>query len=896
MNIVRAKGKGQRAEAEGTRQREKGEGTGQREKGAYSLLLHLYPKSFRNEYGEELRRVFERRRRDASGAVGRAALWVGEIIDTIASATRVHADILRQDLRHTRRSLIRSRGFAAAAIIVTALGVGATTAVFSVADHVLIRPLPFPEPDRIVKIWQSQPGYPKMEAAPANYRDWKDMSSSFARMGAFSGGVSFSLVGAGDPVRLEGAWVTGDLMQTLGVQPAFGRLIDVADDAPDGPSTVVISSRLWRSQFGADPAILGRQLNLGGQMFAVVGVMPDSFLFPTRLTDLWAPAQMGPALMAQRDNYFLQVVGRLKPGVSRDAASAELSSIAAKLAALYPKSNANVGTVMIDFRQDISWRSRSLLYALVGAAACILLIACSNLASLLMARASARERELSVRAALGAGRERLVRQLMTESLSVAVAGGVLGLLLAIAAVPLIVRLVPTGLPIAEVPGLNARLLVIAAMVTLATGIGFGVLPALRAGRQSASLRDGARAGVSRRTERIRGALVIMQVAASVVLLVGAGLLMRALWNVQGMNLGIRPQGVLTMRTELPVPKYAPQTARVAFYDHVIEKVRALPGVESAAYTSWLPMTFRGGIWPVFFPGQPRDTTAGPTVSIRFVTDDYFKVMGMPVVAGRGFDASDSINAEKTVVVSQSFVDRHWPGQDPRGQRFFVNFFDRVVVGVVGDVKVRGPERESEPQVYFSYRQQPDNSMTFYSPKDLVVKMRATSEAQEAALAPAIRQIIAKADPELPVSDVRALSAIVAGETAERKTQVRVLGVFAGLACLLAAIGLNGLLAFVVAARTREIGVRLALGASPRQVLVQITGRGMLLALAGVIAGVGAAYLAGRSLQAILAGVSPADAVAVAGAVGVSLVSAAAGILLPALRASRTSPTEALRAD
>jgi predicted permease len=860
----------------------------------HRLLLRLYPASFRNEYGEELRRVFARQRRDAASPAAVVVLWMTEIAETAVNAARVHSDVLAQDLRHTRRSLLRSRGFAAAAVVVTALGVGATTAAFTVTDHVLLRPLPFPEPDRIVKIWSSTPDYARMDASPANYRDWRDRARSFSRMGAYSEGLTASLTGSGDPQRVTGSIVTLDLLPVLGVPPARGRWFTEEDDQPNAAGTVIISDALWRTQFGADPSMVGRTIRLNDEVCTVIGIMPASFQFPTRTTDFWIPSRFDPDIYQDRNNNFLRAMARLKPGVTRDQARAELDAIALDLEREHPAENAKVGATLIDMRDEVGSQSRLLLFTLLGASACILLIACTNLASLLIARASARERELAVRTALGAGRERLVRQLLTESLVIALIGGALGVVFAVAAVPFIIQLVPNSLPIAEQPGLNARMLAIAGGLTVLTGLGFGVLPALRASRRTAALRDGARAGVSRRTERLRGALVVAQVAASVVLLVGSGLMIRALWKVQHVDPGFTIDNVLTLRTTLPGAKYGEQAPRVAFYRRVLDDVRAVPGVTGAAFASWLPMTMRGGIWPVFLPGKSREPAGAPTVSVRYVTDDFFDVLHVPLKLGRAFSERDTINAEKTAIVSESFAKAHWPGEDPRGKMFFLAFFDRTVVGVAGDVRVRGLERDSEPQVYLPYQQQLDNMMTFYMPKDLAIGV--SDAAKMASVTAAVRGIISAADPELPIADVRPLSAIVALDSAARETQVNVLGAFAVLACVLAAIGLHGLLAFIVSARSREIGVRLALGAAPAQVLWLVMKRGLLLALAGVAVGIGLSYLAGRSLESVLAGVSPHDPASLAVAIAVALTAATLGTWLPARRAASTQPTEALRAD
>ena len=565
----------------------------------YKLLLRLYPKSFRNEYGDELCRIFARRRRDASGPLPAARVWLGAIGDTLLNAARVHADIFRQDLRHTVRTLIRTPGFTMTAVIVTALGVGATTAAFTLADHVLLRPLPFPESDRLVKIWEGQAARPASmrglqgtnDVAPPNFLEWKDMSSSFSAMGAYTF-VSSNLVGGGEPLRLEGTNVTSDAMNTIGVQPAIGHSFTEADDAPGAPCTVLLSDGLWRQRFGAESSILGRSIVLDNEACTVVGVMPRGFEFPTRAIRFWRPIRFRADVRDDRADNYLRVIARLKPGVSREQAAADLATVSGTLSRMYPKDNAEVAAVMIQLRDELSSQSRMLLFALAGASVCVLLIACTNLASLLIARATVRTRELAVRTAMGAGRERLVRQLLTESLLIAFAGGSLGLLVAIAAVPMAVKLVPTALPIAEMPAMDLRMLMVAAIVTIGTGIGFGVLPAFRAVRNAgtAGLRDGERAGSSRRAERVRSGLVVAQVGASVVLLVCAGLLIRALVRVQSTDPGFNPKGVLSMRTTLPWGKYGPQATRGQFFRDVIEQVRALPGVKGAAFTSFLPMT------------------------------------------------------------------------------------------------------------------------------------------------------------------------------------------------------------------------------------------------------------------------------------------------------------------
>ena len=545
-----------------------------------------------------------------------------------------------------------------------------------------------------------------------------------------------------------------------------------------------------------------------------------------------------------------------------------------------------------------------LLFGLVGAAVCMLLIACANLSNLLLARALGRRTELAIRSAIGAGRERLVRQTLTESVVLAGVGGILGVLLAVAVMPLLARLVPTTLPIPETPGINARMLAAAALVTLATGIVIGVLPAFRATRRADAdaLREGARSGTTGATERVRATLVTAAIAASVVLLIASGLLVRALWRVQQIDPGFRAENVLTLRTSLPASKYGETARRQDFYDRVLGEVRALPGVTSAAYISYLPMVMRGGIWPVILDWKRLSEAARSSwspdpsetrmASFRMATPGFFGAMGIPILRGRDLSDQDRLDSPWVAVVSQSFVDQMWPGQDPLGRQFFIAFRERTVVGVVGTVRVRGLERESEPQVYVPAGQVMDNSLGGYAPKDLVV----SGTVPTAALMPAIRQIVARVDPLQPISDVRMLTDIVNADTAARQVQIRILAGFAAVSFLLAGVGIHGLLAFAVSSRTREIGLRMALGARSGGLVGMILSRGLTLAAIGVTIGIAGGVAAGRALQAILAGISPFDPAVYAGAVTLTTVMTLLGCLLPAWRAVRIDPIVAIRAE
>lgn len=859
----------------------------------YRLLLRLYPASFRLEYGEELCRLFADRRRSVSGPLSVPVIWLEEVLDLLRSALRAHGDILRQDLVYAARAIRRAPGFALTAVLVTALGIGATTAVFSVTDQVLIRPLPYREAHRLVKLWERQPRLTRLEASPPNYRDWQRLGTSFEAMAAYNR-RSLNLVGLGEPQRVDCAVVTSNLLPLLGVRPLMGRLFTPDEDRKGAPGTVLLSYGVWQGLFGGDEDALGRTVRLDDEPYTVIGVLPREFPFPTRKTQLWMPIRLATEDFTDRDDNYLEVVARLKDGVSLDGARAEMAVIAQRLEREYPQENAQTGVTVSTLRDEASRQSRLLLAALSGASICVLLIACANLASLLLARALARRGELTVRAALGAGRERLARQLVTESLVLAVMGGVLGVLLAALAVPLLAVLAPTYLPVGEATALDRRVLGFAALVTGLTGLGFGVFPALRLGRDTdiGGLREGARGGLGGPRERLRAALVGAEVTAAVVLLISCGLLIRALWRVQATDPGFRTEGVLAVQTPVSMPKYASTTRRVGLYSEVLSGVRALPGVDGAAYISFLPMVMGGGIWPVQVEGAPRESSGQRAASLRFVTPDFFRTMGIPLRAGRDVRESDTADAPFVAVVSESFGRRYWPGQDPLGRRFNFGLADRIVVGVVGDIRVRGLERESEPQVYLAYKQVPDGSIWFYVPKELVI--RSTSDA--APLAAAVRRIVRKADPELPIGGVRTLQEVVDADTAPRQTQLRLLGAFAALALLLAGIGIHGLLSFAVSQRRPEFGLRRALGARSGDILRMVLMEGIVLAAAGSALGVFLANAAGHAMEALLAGVPPGDTLTLLAAATVALLMTVSGSLVPAIRAVRVDPTTALRVE
>ena len=862
----------------------------------YSALLWFYPASFRNEYGEDMRDVFARRRA-AAGRLAAVGLWLETIADVIGNAALVHWDLFRQDLSYSARMLRRAPGFAITAMLIVALGIGATTAAFSVTDFVLLRPLPFPEAHRLVRLYEKTPAYSHLELSAANYRDWKQGSTVFESIGLHHSAAG-NLVGLGEPQRVDGTAVSFDLFPTLRVQPLIGRLFTETDDRDGAPGTMILSYRLWQTQFGGDPSILGRQLLLDAESFTVIGVMPQAFRFPVSEVQYWTPLRFNAQMYVDRNDNWHYAVGRLRAGVTLEQAQAEMGVLAAQSRQAFPAENKDVGAALTRLEDDgVSEQSRMLLYALSGAAACVLLIACANLANLLLARALERRRELAVRTAMGAGRERMIRQLMTESLLLAVSGGAIGVAIAYAAVPLLNRLVPTALPLASAPTVDLRVLLFAIALTVLTGLVFGLAPLLRVGGEAdlGGLREGARSGGGQK-EGVRSTLVVVEIVASVVLLVSAGLLMRALWNVQTTNPGFRQENVLTLQTPLPTPQFNMVATRETFYNRVIADVRALPGVTSAAFVSYLPMgRMKGGIWPVSVDGRPVNRAENKNAFLRYVTPGYFATLGIPIKHGRDTDDGDGQTRQFVAIVSESFVKRFLPNETAAsalGHHFTFALDERVIVGVAGDVRMRGLEREAEPQVYLPFRQVLDGNIIGYIPRALLVR----TSTPPATFAAPIRTIIHQIEPALPVSDVNTLVDVVERDTASRAAQVRVLAAFAAVAFVLAGIGIHGLLSFSVSQRAQEIGVWMALGAQSGDILRMVLRRSVWLALAGVVPGVALAYVAGRSMEALLAGVKPADGPTMLAAVGLSALMTIVGSVMPTLRALRVNPITALRAE
>ncbi|HEV8611915.1 MAG TPA: ABC transporter permease, partial [Gemmatimonadales bacterium] len=606
--------------------------------GFYRLLLRLYPASFRSEYGPELEYTFEQSVRDR----GPLAAALAAVADVVPNALLVHLRILNQDVRYGLRAMGRSPGFALTVVLVTALGVGANTATFSVADFVLLRSLPFPDPNALVRLCEGPKqggGWGCMnELSPANYRDVAaGTSTTFQPWGAFTG-ASVNLVGHGEPVRVSATSVTPQVLPVLGVQPALGRGFDSTTADRDAGSAI-LGFGLWQTQFGTDSRVVGSTIRLDGKPFVVIGIMPPGFQFPSPDVQLWLPLALDQSSFADRTNTYLHAIGRLKPGVSFELGRADVDRIFQALSRDYPASNAETGYSYFRLRDQVLPKFRVMLLALCGASLSLLLLTSANLANLLLARAAGRERELAVRTALGAGRERLVRQLLTENILLALVGGAAGILVAVVSMPLFAHLIPTTTLLTARPSLDLRVLAIAAGLTATTGLGIGLLPAVRASRAGLGvLREGSRGGGRR--QRLRSALVTAEVAISVALLISSGFLIRAIVKVQAVDPGFVADDVLTLRTQLPTPRYDDSVRRVQFYQRVLTEVAAIPGVSAAAYTSGLPMILTGGITGVAVPGADVRSARTEGVSWRLITPQFFQVLGVAIRQGRALEEAD----------------------------------------------------------------------------------------------------------------------------------------------------------------------------------------------------------------------------------------------------------------
>src|SRR5688572_1980524 len=795
------------------------------------------------------------------------------------------------DLRYALRLLRKTPVFTIAAIGTLALGIGANTTIFSLVQTVLLRPLPYQDPDQVVMVWEdaSRAGFPRNTPAPGNFNDWKANNRSFADMAATRfAGVSLTM--DGPPELVLGRGVTPNFFDVLGVRPVLGRAFTTDDDRP-GVNVVVISHSLWQRRYGGDRDIVGRTILMNDVKHEVIGVAPQSFVFINREVDYWVPMQLPPAQVDTRRSHFLNVVARLKPGVSVQAADAEMRDMAKRIAEQYPETNRDVGAVVVPIREEVLGDTSIEVIALAIAAMSIVLVACANLASLLLARASVRRGEYAVRLSLGATRMRLARQVLAEALCLSVAGGVLGLAIPVVTSTLIERIVPAGLQSLTVSMFDWRLLSFAGVLSIVTGVLFSLGPAVQTAHASTAevLQQHARGGVGGSVRRFRDALVVLQVAATLVLLVGAGLMLRTLANLNAIELGFDPDNLLTMQVALPQTRYAEPARRLAFFDRVVQDVRALPGVRAAAFGSTLPFQAAGNTR--FFAVEGRQQLPGdvPDALFRAGTGDYLTTLGVTLLEGRLIDDRDSVDAPPAVVVNETLVQRFLSDGPALGRR--IRYIggpgdDRsyTVVGVVKNVLERGYEQDDKPGVYVS------SAQTGGLASNLVV--RVTGDPMR--FASAVERIIRQVDPDQPTRLVRPMTEIISLSVGDRRQHTSLLVMFGGLAMLIAALGLYGLLAQTVSARGREIGIRMALGATGKSVMATVMSRGMALTAAGLATGAVVAWSATRAMATLLYGVSAADPLTFGAVLGLLAAVALAACAIPAVRAARVDPMLVLR--
>jgi putative ABC transport system permease protein len=815
-------------------------------------------------------------------------------------------DSLLQDLRYALRVSRRAPGLTVVAVLALAIGIGANTAIFTIVNAVLLGHLPFRQPDRIVVLWEEfarRPGQ-KNVLGPSQFVRWRERATAFERMAALADTRS-NLTGAGEPEELIVQNVTADFFPILGVSAALGRTLDDAEYADPESQSVVMSSELWQRRFGSDPAVLGRTIQLNGRPRIVIGVMPPGFrLFiksrslTGRPSDLWAPWVL-PADARTASGRFLEAIALLKPGVTVAEAQTQLTTIAAQLVVETPERNTGWGAQVVPLHDELSGEYRSALLMLAGAVGFVLLIACANVANLLLARGAAREREIAVRTALGAGRRRVLRQLLTEAVVLAALGGALGLLLAYWGVSILAALSPVELATSTPFGLNHTVLAFTAIVSIATAIVCGIVPAFEGSRSHAqdALRDGARqVGTGRRGRRLRQIFVVSEIALAVVLLVGAGLMLHSFGAMMRVDPGFSTANVLTMRLQLPIVKYADDAQRVRFFRDVETRIRALPGVQAAGAISFLPLTGLLGAGTGFVvEGRPAPppgaiTTGGGGTSVSVCDNGFFESMRLPLIKGRLFTDREMVERSNVVVISESLARRFFPGENPIGHRLSIDMTSPIVpteiIGVVGDVHFRELTSEPQPTSYWPHPQLAYSAMT--------LTIRATGDPSP--LAPAVERAIRALDPEQPVSDVKTMTQWAAQSVAQARFSSLLLAAFAAVALLLAAIGIYGVMTYAVSQRTSEIGIRLALGADGRQVVGMILRETAWLAGIGLAAGLGASVALGRTVQALLYSTSPTDLRTLAAVAGVLGSVAFAAGYVPARRASKIAPLEALRAS
>jgi putative ABC transport system permease protein len=796
-----------------------------------------------------------------------------------------------EDLCYSLRALARSPSFTLVAVVGLALGIGANSAIFTVMNAVLLRPLPYKEGEQLVLLWQlnRQNGDHEIKASAPDYIDWKEQNTVFQNIAAFNAnsGLGLNLSGAGHPVRISATSVTGNLFSVLGVTPALGRSFLPDEERPGSAPVCILSDGLWRRRFDSDPKILGKAVTLNGEMWTVVGVMPAGFRFPQSV-DLWVPAMVGATARTKHAQHYLGVIARLKPGLSLDHAQAELDALARRMELQYPEANAGLGIRLVPLRTQITGTIRPALLVLFGATAFVLLIACTNLANLLLVRATVRQAEMSLRLALGGSRTRLVQQLLTESALLGLLGGILGLILAFAGTRLLFNHSPSNFPRTNEIAVDGRVLAFTLGLSIFTAVIFGVVPALQASKPDLlrTLKVGGSGfAMGHGWQRLRLLLVASEMALALVLLIGASLMIRSFFRLQEVNIGLDPRNVLTMNTTLTVDRYPPPR-QIAFFRQVVERIGALPGVTSVGAIDNLPL---GGsdVHSFGIVGRSAwDPGDEPSGEFSVVTPQYFHAIGIPLTKGRYFTDGDGDQTPRVAIINDAAASRYWPQEDPLGKKITIDFErePREIVGVVGNVRHLGIDQQEPLQVYLPHSQ--IGAATMY----LVV--RTTSDPLN--LVPSVRAAVEEVDSDQPVYDIQTMEQRLSESVSPRRFNMFLLGIFAAIALLLAGGGTYGVMSYFVTQQTRDIGIRMAMGADRVKILTLVVGRGLVILFFALAIGVAVALAFSRVISGLLFGISTLDLTSI---VGASLLLTTVGLLacyIPARRASRVDPIVALR--
>jgi predicted permease len=812
---------------------------------------------------------------------------------------------LLQDLRFALRLIVKNPGFAAAAIIVLALGIGANTALFSVVNTVLIRPLPYAEPDRLVQLFHTPPpkafpGVTRFALAPANYLDWKAQNHVFESMALYEFN-SFNLTGRDNPESINASKVSSDFFQTLRVPPMMGRTILPDEDQPGHDHVVILSNALWKSRFASDQNIVGKTITLNAEAYTVIGVMGPTFRRP-EYAEMWTPLALTDKEKSVRGEHHFQAVARLKPGVSVKAAQAELTTISKRLEQQYPQDDKDWGALVIPLRDNLVGDVRPALLVLLGAVAFVLLIACANVANLMLAKTLTRQKEIAIRTALGASRLRVVQQIISEAVLLSITGGLIGLILAHFGVRLIVNFFGPNLPRTSEIRLDGTVLAFTLAISVLTGIVAGLAPAMRLTKANVS--DSLKLGLGRTDavaggRRLRSALVVAEVALSLMLLVGAGLMVRTLAQLHNVDPGFDPHNALTMHVIVPGKQFANTAEQSRFFDQVLQKIRTLPGVESAGAVDDLPL-IGGSNQPVAIEGQPlQPMSEQPELQVRVITPGYISAMRIPLKRGRDLTDADGPDSPAVVLISESMAKRFWPNQDPIGKRLTLSFSpDRIreVVGVVGDTKQNGLDfAETTPSVYWPVKQvSTPGAAVGGTWRSYPMYLVARTSVAPATLTSAMTAAVHDFNRDLPVTDVMTLDDFVAQSLSQQHFNMMLLSAFAGLAVLLAALGIFSVLSYSVRRRVREIGIRMALGAQVRDVLRLIIVEGMKPTAIGILIGLVGALALGRALSSMMFGVRATDPLTFATVSALLIVVSFVASMLPAYRATRVEPVRTLR--